>query len=99
VGASDVSICETCTLGGGLRKGGGRERISLERQVRIAAGGVLAVKAHPRFGLLSAFIGGGLVFVGVTDTCEMARLLYNQSGCDVETMVEAPKEGKPPVQP
>ncbi len=72
----------------------GRERISLERQVRIAAGalaaagGLLAVKAHPRFGLLSAFVGGGLVFAGVTDTCGMARLLaklpYNQAGCDVE---------------
>jgi rhodanese-related sulfurtransferase len=52
----------------------GRERISLERQVRIAAGalvaagGLLAVKAHPGFGLLSAFVGGGLVFAGVTDT-------------------------------
>jgi rhodanese-related sulfurtransferase len=68
----------------------GRERISLERQVRIAAGalaaagGLLAVKAHPRFGLLSAFVGGGLVFAGITDTCGMARLLaklpYNQAG-------------------
>ena len=40
-----------------------------------AAGGLLAVKAHSRFGLLSAFVGGGLVFAGVTDTCGMARLL------------------------
>jgi rhodanese-related sulfurtransferase len=87
----------------------GRQRISLERQVRIAAGalaaagGLLAVKAHPRFGLLSAFVGGGLVFAGVTDTCGMARLLaklpYNQVGCDVDAMVEAFKEGEPPVQP
>ena len=43
----------------------GREKLSLERQVRIAAGalaaagGLLAVKAHPRFGLLSAFVGAG----------------------------------------
>ena len=85
----------------------GRERISLERQVRIAAGalaaagGLLAVKAHSRFGLLSAFVGGGLLFSGVTDTCGMARLLaklpYNQAGCDVDAMVEALKEGEPPV--
>ena len=85
----------------------GRERISLERQVRIAAGvlsaagGLLAVKAHPRFGFLSAFVGGGLLFAGVTDTCGMARLLanlpYNQAGCDVDAMVEALKEGEPPV--
>ena len=85
----------------------GRERISLERQVRIAAGslaaagGLLAVKAHPRFGLLSAFVGGGLVFAGVTDTCGMAKVLamlpYNRAGCDVEAMVEALKDGEPPV--
>jgi rhodanese-related sulfurtransferase len=85
----------------------GRERISLERQVRIAAGtlaavgGLLGVKAHPRFGLLSAFVGGGLVFAGVTDTCGMAKVLaklpYNQAGCDVGAMVEALKDGEPPV--
>src|SRR5215217_9020680 len=80
----------------------GRERISLERQVTIAAGalaaagGLLAVKAHPRFGLLSAFVGGGLVFAGVTDTCGMARLPYNRAGCDVDAMVEALKEGEEP---
>jgi rhodanese-related sulfurtransferase len=87
----------------------GRERISLERQVRIAAGalaaagGLLALKADPRFGLLSAFVGGGLVFAGVTDTCGMARMLaklpYNHAGCDVEAMVEALKQGESPVQP
>ena len=86
----------------------GRERISLERQVRIAAGalaaagGLLALKAHPRFGLLSAFVGGGLVFAGVTDTCGMARMLaklpYNQAGCDVEAMVEALKQGESPPE-
>jgi rhodanese-related sulfurtransferase len=85
----------------------GRERISLERQVRIAAGalaatgGLLAVKAHPRFGLISALVGGGLVFAGVTDTCGMARVLaklpYNQAGCDVDAMVEALKQGEPPM--
>jgi rhodanese-related sulfurtransferase len=85
----------------------GRERISLEPQVRIAAGalaaagGLLAVKAHPRFGLISALVGGGLVFAGVTDTCGMARVLaklpYNQAGCDVDAMVEALKQGEPPM--
>lgn len=59
----------------------GRERISLERQVRIAAGaltatgGVLALAANPLFGLLSAFVGGGLVFAGVSNTCGMAAML------------------------
>ena len=59
------------------------------------------MKAHPHFGLLSAFVGGGLVFAGVTDTCGMARLLaklpYNQAGSDVGAMVEALKDGEPPV--
>lgn len=86
----------------------GRERISLERQVRIAAGalaatgGLLAVLVNPLFGLLPAFIGSGLVFAGVTDTCGMAmvlsRLPYNRPAtCDVEAMVRALKSGAEPV--
>jgi rhodanese-related sulfurtransferase len=67
----------------------GKKSISLERQVRIAAGSLvlvgvsLAYFVHPAFILLSAFVGGGLVFAGVTDTCGMAMLLakmpWNQS--------------------
>ena len=86
----------------------GRERISLERQVRIVAGalaatgGLLAVLVNPLFGLLAAFIGSGLVFAGVTDTCGMAmvlsRLPYNRPAtCDVEAMVRALKSGAGPV--
>ena len=86
----------------------GRERISLERQVRMAAGalaatgGALAVVANPLFGLLPAFVGSGLVFAGVTDTCGMAmvlsRLPYNRpASCDVEAMVRALKAGSEPV--
>lgn len=86
----------------------GRERISLERQVRIVAGslaatgGILAIAVNPLFGLLPAFIGSGLVFAGVTDTCGMAmalsRLPYNHpASCDVEAMVRALKSGGEPV--
>lgn len=59
----------------------GKKAISLERQVRIAAGSlvllgvVLALTVDPWFVLLSAFIGAGLVFAGLTDTCGMALLL------------------------
>ena len=59
----------------------GRKEISLERQVRIAAGTlvlvgvVLAWLIHPGFVGLSAFVGAGLVFAGVTDTCGMGMLL------------------------
>jgi rhodanese-related sulfurtransferase len=59
----------------------GRKAVSLERQVRIAAGSlgllgiVLGWFAHPAFYLLSAFVGAGLVFAGITDTCGMGLLL------------------------
>jgi rhodanese-related sulfurtransferase len=55
--------------------------IELQRQVQIAAGSlvvtgvVLAALVSPWFALLSAFVGGGLVFAGATGTCGMARLL------------------------
>ena len=58
--------------------------ISLERQVRIAAGAlVLLGLLAPRLKPLSVFVGAGLVFAGVTDTCAMglllARLPWNQA--------------------
>ena len=55
--------------------------IPLERQVRIAAGTLvliglaLAWAIHPYFLALSAFVGAGLVFAGITDFCGMAILL------------------------
>jgi rhodanese-related sulfurtransferase len=60
---------------------GMRKVISLERQVRIAAGflvlvgAVLAMVVHPYFAGLPAFVGAGLLFSGITDTCGMAMLL------------------------
>ena len=59
----------------------GKKAISLERQVRIAAGAlvllgvVLGWRVHPALYGLSAFVGAGLVFAGVTDTCGMGMLL------------------------
>lgn len=74
--------------GGTTVKGSGV--MSLERQVRIAAGGLVATGAalgffvHPGFHGLSAFVGCGLVFAGVTDTCGMgmmiARMPWNRRG-------------------
>lgn len=55
--------------------------ISLERQVRIVAGSLvltgvlLAIFVHPYFIGLSAFVGAGLVFAGITDWCGMGLLL------------------------
>lgn len=59
----------------------GKKAMSLERQVRIAAGSLvltgvaLSYAVHPACIFLSAFVGAGLVFAGVTDTCGMAMLL------------------------
>jgi rhodanese-related sulfurtransferase len=68
----------------------GKKTISLERQVRIAAGlialigGALALLVHPLFALIPALVGAGLVFAGITDTCGMgmilARMPWNQGG-------------------
>ena len=62
--------------------------ISLFRQVQIVAGSlvvlgtILGVFVSPGFLLLSGFVGAGLVFAGITNTCAMGMLLaklpYNQ---------------------
>ncbi len=57
-----------------------RGPISLERQVRIAAGalvltGLLLDFFVPGARFRSGFVGAGLVFAGVTDTCAMGLLL------------------------
>ena len=68
------------SAGANVLQGSGK-MISLERQVRIAAGviiligTVLGALVSPVFYGLSAFVGAGLVFAGVTDTCGMAMLL------------------------
>ena len=55
--------------------------IPLERQVRIAAGTLVLLGVllgwlvHPAFYGLSAFVGAGLVFAGLTDWCGMGLLL------------------------
>lgn len=59
----------------------GKKTISLERQVRIAAGllvvlgALLAWFVDPVFVFLSAFVGAGVVFAGITDTCPMGMTL------------------------
>ncbi|MBE9207664.1 rhodanese-like domain-containing protein [Nostoc sp. LEGE 06077] len=62
--------------------------ISLIRQVQIVAGSLvftstsLGVLVSPWFLLLSGFVGAGLIFAGITDTCALGMLLaklpYNQ---------------------
>ena len=60
----------------------GKKAISLERQVRIAAGLLVLLGAALGWLVHPAFIGAGLVFAGITDTCGMglllARMPWNQ---------------------
>lgn len=83
----------------------GQKGISLERQVRIIAGGlaaiggILALLVKPVFAAIPAAVGSGLVFAGVTDTCAMgmllARLPYNRgASCDPGAVVRALAAGK-----
>ncbi|MHC4994959.1 MAG: rhodanese-like domain-containing protein [Planctomycetota bacterium] len=59
----------------------GKKTISLERQVRITAGFLVAlgtllgVTVNPWFLVVPGFVGCGLVFAGVTDFCGMGLLL------------------------
>jgi rhodanese-related sulfurtransferase len=81
--------CETYVLEGGLeawKKAGlptsvdSRQPIEINRQVQIAAGSlvlagiVLGALVTPGFYLLSAFVGAGLAFAGISGFCGMARL-------------------------
>jgi rhodanese-related sulfurtransferase len=83
-GAADVVNVEGGTQAwadAGLPVVRGKKAISLERQVRIAAGSLVLLGVllgwlvHPGFLGLPAFVGTGLVFAGVTDTCGMGLLL------------------------
>lgn len=62
-------------------EGSGKEVISLERQVRISAGALVVIGTtlgwltSPSWLALPLFVGAGLVFAGVTDTCGMAMIL------------------------
>ena len=78
----------------------GKKAMSLERQVRIAAGSLVLLGVglsfvHPAWIALSGFVGAGLVFAGVTDTCGMGMLLakmpWNQV-CDTSCCVPETKK-------
>ncbi len=83
-GLSDVINIEGGTSAweqAGLPVVRGKKAMSLERQVRIAAGSlilvgvILSFVVHPYLIGISAFVGAGLVFAGITDTCGMGMML------------------------
>lgn len=79
----------------GLPVNRGKKAMSLERQVRLVAGFIVLISAllgifvHPYFSGIAAFMGAGLMFAAITDTCMMGMMIskmpWNQVSC------EAPK--------
>jgi rhodanese-related sulfurtransferase len=75
----------------------GAQRWDLERQVRLVAGSIVALSILasifvPGFKWVAFFIGSGLVFAAVSNTCMMGMLLaklpYNRGAtCDAQTIV------------
>jgi rhodanese-related sulfurtransferase len=66
----------------GLPVNRGAKTMSLERQVRIVAGAMVVLGAVLGWGLkipalhgISAFVGAGLMFAGLTDSCAMGMLI------------------------
>ena len=59
----------------------GKKAVSLERQVRIVAGIIVLTGAlmsrfvDPNWFGVPAFVGAGLAFAGITDTCAMGMLI------------------------
>ena len=83
-GFSNLSIMEggmNAWLESNLPCTKGQEAISLERQVRIAAGILVALGClltffgNPAWIIVPAFVGCGLVFAGLTDSCGMGLLI------------------------
>jgi rhodanese-related sulfurtransferase len=95
-GFTDIHVIEggmTAWAGANLPVVKGESKVwSLERQVRFAAGlfvltgVVLGFVVSPYLFLLSGFVGAGLIFAAVTDTCGMAMVLarmpWNQKPAD-----------------
>lgn len=91
----DGGITDWLANGGPVNRA--RQRWSLERQVRLVAGtivaaSVLAGLAIPGATSVAGLVGAGLVLAALTDTCAMANLLarlpYNRgSRCDVRAVV------------
>lgn len=102
----EAGVNSLTVLDGGIsawEQGGGEvvhgtQKWALDRQVRLAAGSMVIVGAlggllvwRP-LTLLSLFIGGGLTYSAITDTCGItslfSKLPYNQgANCDVRKVI------------
>lgn len=99
VGLPNLKVLEGGTAaweqaGGPMARG--RQRWELERQVRLVAGSVVLASvlgsvAVPQLKWVAAFIGAGLTFAALSNTCAMAAVLsklpYNRgAGCDINAV-------------
>lgn len=88
----------------------GAARMSIDRQVRLLAGGICglggiaALLLHPGFALIPALVGTALSVAAAIDSCLLgmllARLPYNRvPSCDVPEMVRRLQAGGPSAPP
>jgi rhodanese-related sulfurtransferase len=79
---------------------GQRKVISLERQVRMAAGLLVLIGVllgwgvHPLFYSICALIGSGLIFAAITDWCGMGLLLARMPWNQATSQLEAKKRNR-----
>ncbi|MFJ8582555.1 rhodanese-like domain-containing protein [Micromonospora sp. NPDC093277] len=81
----------------------GKQRWDLERQVRLVAGSIVLASVLgsvfvPGLKWVAGFIGAGLTFAAITNTCAMGMLLsklpYNRgASCDLDTIVGQLRDG------
>lgn len=92
------------TEGGEVKRG--RGTWAMERQVRLVAGllvliGVVASTAYEPLKWIAGFVGAGLTFAAVTNTCAMSRVLgllpHNRTSTpDGRVLLDALTSGKAP---
>lgn len=80
------------------------QRWGLERQVRLVAGGIVAASVlasiwWPPARFIAGFVGAGLTFAAVTDTCAMgmalAKLPYNRTrDLDIDAVIARLRGGE-----
>ncbi len=101
-GLTDVAVLDggmnAWVAAGAPTRHADKAKWSLERQVRLVAGGIVASSVIasvwlPRLRFLAGGVGAGLVYAAVSDTCAMGRLLmklpYNRgASSDVEKAIE-----------
>ncbi|MFD2762563.1 rhodanese-like domain-containing protein [Micromonospora eburnea] len=82
----------------------GKQRWDLERQVRLVAGSIVLASVVgsvfvPGLKWVAGFIGAGLTFAAISNTCAMGMLLsklpYNRgASCDLDSIVGQLRAGK-----